>query len=157
MRIPGDRVGTFNARQTIAVLRTQKQSSTPSSLQSSRQKRHRHSLLTSTCSQILYLSQMSAICGIGSQAPYTVVPAVAHTKKGCKPDIRQSSLVSYQYCTISLTLSFAFHDFCFQRFWDHFAHSISGDVEAVVSSDAQHCCCTFDRIMALKKNQAIRK
>lgn len=42
-------------------------------------------LLTSTCIQMLYFLQMSEMAMRGSNAPYTVVPAVALTKKGTKP------------------------------------------------------------------------
>lgn len=42
-------------------------------------------ILTSTCIQILYFLQMSAIAMSGSNAPYTVVPAVALTRKGTNP------------------------------------------------------------------------
>lgn len=42
-------------------------------------------LLTSTWSQRLYFSHISAISCIGSKAPYTVVPAVAFTKRGMYP------------------------------------------------------------------------
>lgn len=41
--------------------------------------------LTSTCIQILYFLQISAIAMSGSNAPYTVVPAVALTRKGTNP------------------------------------------------------------------------
>lgn len=43
------------------------------------------SILTSTCIQTLYFLQMSAIAMSGSNAPYTVVPAVALTRKGTNP------------------------------------------------------------------------
>lgn len=42
-------------------------------------------ILTSTCIQILYFLQMSATAKRGSNAPYTVVPAVALTRKGTNP------------------------------------------------------------------------
>lgn len=42
-------------------------------------------ILTSTCIQILYFLQMSATAKRGSKAPYTVVPAVALTRKGTNP------------------------------------------------------------------------
>lgn len=42
-------------------------------------------LLTSTCIQMLYFLQMSEMAMRGSKAPYTVVPAVALTKKGTRP------------------------------------------------------------------------
>lgn len=42
-------------------------------------------LLTSTCIQTLYFLQTSEMAMRGSKAPYTVVPAVALTKKGTKP------------------------------------------------------------------------
>ena len=42
-------------------------------------------ILTSTCIQILYFLQMSATANRGSNAPYTVVPAVALTRKGTNP------------------------------------------------------------------------
>lgn len=41
--------------------------------------------LTSTCIQTPYFLQMSEMAMRGSKAPYTVVPAVALTKKGTKP------------------------------------------------------------------------
>lgn len=42
-------------------------------------------MLTSTCSHSLYLSQMSAMDCKSSNAPRTVVPAVALTKNGICP------------------------------------------------------------------------
>lgn len=42
-------------------------------------------VLTSTCIQTLYFLQTSEMAMRGSKAPYTVVPAVALTKKGTKP------------------------------------------------------------------------
>lgn len=44
-----------------------------------------YGILTSTCIQTLYFLQMSATANRGSNAPYTVVPAVALTRKGTNP------------------------------------------------------------------------
>lgn len=53
--------------------------------------------LTSMCSQSLCLWHISAISGIGSNAPMTVVPAVAFTKKGMCPLALRSRINSSSF------------------------------------------------------------
>lgn len=57
-------------------------------------------LLTSTWSQRLYFSHISAISCIGSKAPYTVVPAVAFTKRGTYPYSKNKN-IKYKLKTLS--------------------------------------------------------
>lgn len=57
-------------------------------------------VLTSMWSQRLYLSQISAISGIGSKAPMTVVPAVALTKNGIWPIALRSKTSSSSFSGI---------------------------------------------------------
>lgn len=59
-------------------------------------------VLTSTCIQTLYFLQMSAIAMRGSNAPYTVVPAVALTRKGTNPCKKAATRYARSGCCSAL-------------------------------------------------------
>lgn len=74
-------------------------------------------LLTSTCIQMLYFLQMSEMAMRGSNAPCTVVPAVALTKKGTKPCTstnKHDCTWGIQWCSYNSANMFAcfFHHRC---------------------------------------------
>lgn len=89
-------------------------------------------LLTSTCIQTLYFLQTSEMAMSGSKAPYTVVPAVALTKKGTKPckgtntkrmishTGKNKSICGIYSCVINAYLLFGFHYSPLKVSWNHF-------------------------------------